>query len=145
MITAVLDANALASGFVGRNPQSAVVQALDAWRLGRYGLIISEHLLDELVHTFEDRYFQRRLTPSQMIRAQSLLRRRATLTPITVEVHGVATHPEDDLVLAAAVSAKADYLVTGDGKLQEIGSYEGVTIVSPRKFVENLAERQSGG
>ena len=57
---------------------------------------------------------------------------------MTAEVHGVATHPEDDLILATAVSAKADYLVTGDKKLRELGSYQGVSIVSPREFLDIL-------
>jgi predicted nucleic acid-binding protein len=41
-------------------------------------------------------------------------------------------------VLAAAVSASADYLVTGDRKLQRLALYEGVTILSPADFVRLL-------
>lgn len=56
----------------------------------------------------------------------------------TVKVEHVASYPEDDLVLATAVSAKADYLVIGDGALQQLGVYEGVTILSPRAFLDIL-------
>jgi predicted nucleic acid-binding protein len=55
-----------------------------------------------------------------------------------VTVTGVATHPEDDLVLAAAVSAGADYLVTGDRKLQALDTFEGVRILSPRQFLDMI-------
>jgi predicted nucleic acid-binding protein len=58
-------------------------------------------------------------------------------------VHNIATHPEDDVILATAVSAKADYLVTGDTKLQHIGMYRGVVILSPRRFLETLTEKVS--
>jgi predicted nucleic acid-binding protein len=68
----------------------------------------------------------------------ALLRRRGILVPITATVQGVATHPEDDLVLATVVSAGAHYLVTGDTKLQDLGAFEGVTILSPRAFLERL-------
>lgn len=34
---------------------------------------------------------------------------------------------------------KAEYLVTGDKKLQDLRTYEGVTIVSPREFLDTLA------
>jgi predicted nucleic acid-binding protein len=44
------------------------------------------------------------------------------------------THPEDDLVLAAAISAIADYLVTGDRQLQRIAHFHDVEIVTPRAF-----------
>ncbi len=50
---------------------------------------------------------------------------------ISVSVINVATHPEDDLVLAIAVSAVADYLVTGRRGLQAVGRYRAVTILSP--------------
>jgi predicted nucleic acid-binding protein len=42
------------------------------------------------------------------------------------------------LILATAVSANADYLVTGDRKLRDLGRYANVTILSPRAFVELL-------
>ncbi len=58
--------------------------------------------------------------------------------PITVTVQGVASHPEDDLILATAVSARADYLVTGDRQLLALGTFQGVQIVSPRDFVAIL-------
>ncbi|HEV2107585.1 MAG TPA: hypothetical protein VGR16_04930, partial [Thermomicrobiales bacterium] len=57
-------------------------------------------------------------------------------------VRGVAAHPEDDLVLAVAVSAAAAYLVTGDKQLQRIGVYHGVTIVSPRDFLTRLQQEE---
>ncbi len=53
----------------------------------------------------------------------------------------MATHPEDDLVLATAVSAAADYLVTGDKQLQRLGGYHGVAIVSPRDFLALLQQQ----
>jgi predicted nucleic acid-binding protein len=53
-------------------------------------------------------------------------------------VSGVATHREDDQILAAAVSARAEYLVTGDKQLQQLGIYQGVRVISPRAFLDLL-------
>jgi predicted nucleic acid-binding protein len=47
--------------------------------------------------------------------------------------------PKVTLFLATAVSAEADYLVMGDRKLQDLGAYEGVTIASPRQFLERFS------
>jgi hypothetical protein len=55
-----------------------------------------------------------------------------------------ATHPEDDLVLAAAVSAAADYLVTGDRQIRRLGSYQGVTIISPSDSLALLDQPADG-
>lgn len=145
MTTAVADANVLASGFVRANPDAAPVLLLDAWRRDVFLLAYSEHILSELVRTFEDPYFQRRMTPAQMARDLALLRRQAIMTPITVEVHGIATHPEDDLVLATAVSANAEYLITGDGPLiRRVPEFRGVRLISPRDFLTFL-QSQGGG
>src|SRR5205085_1093113 len=113
-------------------------QVLDGWRAGRFTLATSDHILTELSKTFAEPWFRSRLTPIEIAEDLELLRRNAVVVPITAEVHGVATHPEDDLVLATAISARADYLVTGDRQLQRLGSYQGVIILSPRAFLEQV-------
>jgi predicted nucleic acid-binding protein len=70
----------------------------------------------------------------------NLLKSESTITPIKTRVQGIATHPEDDVILATAVSTKADYLVTGGSKLQQVGTYKAVTILSPRRFLETLKQ-----
>jgi predicted nucleic acid-binding protein len=42
--------------------------------------------------------------------------------------------PDDDLILACAVAAKADFLVTGDRDLLEIGEHEEIKVLDPRRF-----------
>jgi uncharacterized protein len=46
--------------------------------------------------------------------------------------------PDDDAVLACAVAAKADLVVSGDPHLLKLGQYEGVPIVTPALAVERL-------
>ena len=140
MMTAVLDTNVLASGFLIQS--SVPAQLLGLWPTGSFQLVTSGHIITELEHTLQTNYFRVRLTPDQITRAINLLRNEATITPITAEVQGVATHPEDDLILATAISAQADYLVTGDTKLQHLGTYTGVTILSPREFLDLLVTQQ---
>ena len=60
------------------------------------------------------------------------------------DVRGVATTPADDLILAAAVSGGASYLVTGDRRNRNPGEYQGVRIVGPRGFVDWLGARVAG-
>ncbi len=49
--------------------------------------------------------------------------------------------PKDDMIVATAVAARADYLVTGDRRhLIVLGHYEGIRILSPRAFLSELAE-----
>lgn len=141
MIRAVLDTNVLASGFVNfATPERAPARLLHLWREGRFALLISADIEIELGRTLAAPYFRRRLSAEQVTAALLLLAAEAVLTPITAEITGVATRPEDDLILAAAVSSGADYLVTGDTKLLRLGSFSGVGILSARDFLEVLEQ-----
>jgi predicted nucleic acid-binding protein len=53
-------------------------------------------------------------------------------------VLGIATHPEDDVVLATALSGNAQFLVTGDYKLVERKHYQGLILVTVRAFLAML-------
>ena len=50
--------------------------------------------------------------------------------PIT----GVVRDPNDDMVIACAVQARADHIVTRDKDLLSIGSYQKTSIVQPENF-----------
>ena len=134
----VVDTNVLVSGLVGSlTPPS---QILDAWRGAKFTLIISEPILRELATTFERPYFRGRLTANERTENIALLRTSAVIVTITIPVRGVATHPEDDLILATALSVGAGYLVTGDRQLRALGTFGSTTIVTAREFVYLLPE-----
>ncbi|MBI4323829.1 MAG: putative toxin-antitoxin system toxin component, PIN family [Chloroflexi bacterium] len=46
--------------------------------------------------------------------------------------------PKDLMVLAAAVFARADAIVTGDDDLISMNSFEGIPILKVRAVLENL-------
>lgn len=140
MILAVLDANVIASGILGyRDPDSIPGILLRLWRKGIFILAISRHIRDEVKNTLRKPYFITRLSSQEISRIQALLQFQAKQVLITENVRNSATHLEDDLVLATAVSAKADYLVTGDKPLlSKIGNYKGVKLIRPEDFLEVL-------
>ncbi len=90
---------------------------LRLWREQRFELIVSAEIVTELLNTLAEPYFRKQITPGQIELTQILLQAEATETPVAERVSGVASHTEDDRVLDAAVSAEADYLVTGDRQL----------------------------
>ena len=138
MISAVIDTNVLASGTV--TSATPTGQILDAWRAGQFELVTSAHIIEELTRTFQKTYFRNRLSNKATANFIDLLQNEAFVTPIIVKVQGVATHPEDDLTIATALSAKADYLVTGDQPLlRKVGnSYRGITLANPNDFLKIL-------
>ena len=143
MISAVLDANTIASGILGfRNPDSIPGTLLRLWRRGTFILVTSKHIRDEVRNTLRKPYFATHLTPQEISRIQAVLQFQAKQVLITENVRDSATHPEDDVVLATAVSAKADYLVTRDTRLlRKVGSiYQEVNLVSPSDFLKVLQQ-----
>lgn len=142
MITAVLDTNVLVSGLVGqrRRPLTPPAALIAAWRSGEFELVLSADILMEVERTLQKPYFSHRISNDQRLQLLTVLRRRSRIVRLTKRVTGVASHPADDLVLSAAVSAGARYLVTGDGPLLALGSLRRVRIVSPRAFWSALQE-----
>jgi putative PIN family toxin of toxin-antitoxin system len=51
-----------------------------------------------------------------------------------IMVNNICRDTDDDNVLACALAAKADYLVTGDSDLLIIGVFRGIKIITPREF-----------
>jgi len=60
------------------------------------------------------------------------------LVTIEHKLHVVATDPDDDKVLECALAGKADYIVSGDHHLLELGSHEGIPILQANMFLEEV-------
>lgn len=139
MISAVLDTNVLVSGLIGEDkPASTPGELIRRWRVKAFELVISEYILSELADTLTDPYFVRRLSAEVIAETFNALQVDATIQPITVPVSGIASHAEDDAVIATALSAQCKYLVTGDKRLRDRVAYRGTLLITPRQFLEVL-------
>lgn len=133
---AIVDSNVVLSGFL--RERSPPGRLLAAWRQVRFVMLTSATILDEIRWNLGNYFFHEQMTRAEMDENLALLHNEATLVVPTIMVHGVATHPKDDLILSAAVSADADYLVTGDRQLLALGQCGGIPIVSPSIFLDIL-------
>jgi putative PIN family toxin of toxin-antitoxin system len=103
-------------------------------------LILSEHILSELTRALNDRYFRERRSPASRAHYIEEIRMIATIVTPDVNLHGVATHPEDDVVLATAVAGQADFLCTRDRQLLNLRQVQGIVIVSPGELLSLLPQ-----
>lgn len=55
------------------------------------------------------------------------------------EIRAICRDPDDDLILATALAAKADLLVSGDDDLLTLESYEGIEIVTPAEALRRIS------
>ncbi len=58
------------------------------------------------------------------------------LYPDAVLVETVQPDPDDDMFLACALNADAEYLVSGDGHLLDLVEFADLQIVTVRQFLE---------
>lgn len=134
MTRVVLDTNVLVSAVrVDRGPLAVI---RESWLTGRCQVYVSDPLLAEVERTFAKPYFAERLGSARTQHFLTLLKQTAVLQPITERVAGVATHGEDDWILATAQSARAQFLVTGDKALQALGTFGATRLIDPASFAD---------
>ncbi|MFW6075878.1 MAG: putative toxin-antitoxin system toxin component, PIN family, partial [Chloroflexota bacterium] len=96
-------------------------------------------ILRELEIVFQKPYFRSRAPASLIELMVEEIRLNSSLVTIDIHVAGVASHQEDDLILATAISGNADYLVTGDRDLLDLDRFHSTRIVTPRDFLDILS------
>ena len=136
MIRVVLDTNVLVSAVRADRGPLAVIR--ESWLTGQVQVYVSQPLLDEVERTLTKPYFAARLGTERTDRFLTLLKRTAVLQSIIEPVTGVATHPEDDWILATAQNAQAQFLVTGDKALHSLGSFRATRLMDPVAFADYL-------
>lgn len=113
---------------------------MDMWKREAFVVFLSPHILNKIIEAWTKPYFRVLLTSDEVVAIVEELASLAESVSPAQGIHGVAEDDEDDLVLATAVAAQADYLVTGDKYLLRIGSFRDISIVSPRDFLDIMVE-----
>lgn len=134
----VLDTNVVASGLLW---DGVPRQLLQAARNKQSRLFTSTTLLLELTDILERAKFARKLVAAQLSIDQ-LVERYALLTTVVhpaVIVPAILDDPDDDQVLACAIAAAAELIVSGDRHLHSLGGqYQGIPIVTPVEAMKIL-------
>ncbi len=136
---AVLDTNVVVSALLiaGSVPDRIVHAA----RERAFVPVTSPALLAELGDVAQRPRISRRIgwTRERILAFVREFERNAVVVEPEVTLEILRRDPTDNRVLEAAITARADYIVTGDSHLLELGSYEGVGIVTPARFLAVLA------
>ena len=139
MIRAVLDANVIVSCFPAT--KGTLVELRRHFQVNSFTLVTSDFILGEVRSAWQEPYWAARLSTDVIAETFELIDELAEKVDPRTPMMRVATHSEDDLVLAAAVGAKVDFLVSGDHGLLGIGAYAGVRLITCSQFVELLDRR----
>lgn len=136
---AVIDTNVLLSGLIWHGPPHRLIEQV---RAGPLTLISSPALLAELAEVITRAKFAAILgrsntSPDRTLAEVRLLAEMVDPPPLPASV---SRDPDDDAVLALAVAAQVDLIVTGDADLLVLGAYAGIPIVTPNQAIALLGE-----
>ena len=129
----VFDTNVLISALLSTKGPS--VQIMEHWEGGVFDVAISGPLLDELKRVLGFERVQKyvEMTPKEI---NTLLRgwHSSVIYVDPVLEFEVEDDPDDNRVLECAVSAEANYIVSGDAHLLDLGEHLGIEVLPPTGF-----------
>ena len=131
---AVVDTNVVVSGLLWSGPPR---QILDRARLGAIELFTSPSLLLELEEVLNREKFARRLKlvgsdPRELFLGYSALAHVVFPEEVTPVIE---RDPDDDAVLACAIAAQAEVIISGDRHLLDLGRFQAIRIVNSSEFL----------
>ncbi|MEG4086078.1 putative toxin-antitoxin system toxin component, PIN family [Microcoleus sp. POL10_C6] len=127
----VIDTNILVSAAIaGRKPASVIT-----WVINQpdYEWIVSEEILGEYQEVLSRRKLK--LTDDQKERWLNLIQGSTQLIDVSIEID-FPRDQKDAKFIACALSANADFLITGDRDFTEVQSLENTLIISVSMFAQ---------
>jgi putative PIN family toxin of toxin-antitoxin system len=133
-----LDTNVIVSGFGTRGLCADLIRLV----IARHELTVSEVVLEEVKRVLLDKFG----LPSDEVRRLEAFLRRHSIVPTPPDTSGFPLDKlkdeNDRKILAAAIEAEADVLITGDGDLLALGDLlHRPRIMDPRSFLESMLSR----
>ncbi|NWG36569.1 putative toxin-antitoxin system toxin component, PIN family [Nitrososphaera sp.] len=126
MIRAVFDTNVLVSSMIKRGrPRDLWNAVLD----GKIRLVVSEEILEELIGVAGRPKIARYVDKAAIDSFLQVLLQNVELVK-TVEGISVVKDPDDNMILEAAVTGGARYVVSGDNHLLKLGSFREIKILT---------------
>lgn len=71
------------------------------------------------------------------------LRNISTVVAQLPDIRVIERDPKDDIIISCAVAASADYIISRDRDLLDLGNYGEIQIVSPEEFMGILNEHRA--
>ncbi len=135
----VLDTNVLISAFL--QPASKPSRILRLIIQGDLRIVVNDQILAEYTEVASRPIFQ--LDGDKVLGVLDYLRSIA-MRALSLPIVPTLPDPGDEPFLEAALSTKADFLITGNKKHYPARSCKGVTVVTPAEFLQKLASGAEG-
>lgn len=130
----VVDTNVLVSAFLWKGMPGRLIELAGEQEIQ---LFTSRALLDELTATLTKKKLAKPIAKTGLTADQMLRNYRRIVTRVTVRqlAQQVSRDADDDAVIACALAARADWIVSGDDDLLTLKTFEGIRIVTVKEAV----------
>jgi putative PIN family toxin of toxin-antitoxin system len=125
----VVDTNVIVSSLFGGPPR----ELLALWERSEFTLCLSDAVADEYRAVLQR--FARFRHAADAFLANLAVRDNVLMIPSPSPVRAVLDDPDDDVFLACALAAGADWIVSGDDHLLRLASFRGIPILTPVEAV----------
>ena len=134
----VLDANIFISALISRQGNPALI--LDKWKKREIEVVVSPAIIAEISRVMGYERLQKKYRRIREERESLIddLRNIATIVEPQQRLYAVEADESDNRYIECAVESGTNYIVTGDPHLLEIGSYQGIHIITPATFMTLL-------
>jgi putative PIN family toxin of toxin-antitoxin system len=107
---------------------------------GAFTLVTSKEIMAELYRVIHYPRILKQFKPSKddFDDFIGMVMERALITRGSYSTKKIADDPSDDMFLACAMEAKADYIVSRDPHLRNLKHFHGVKIIDVKAFVEKV-------
>ena len=142
VLRAVLDANVFISADI--RPEGTPGQIIQSFlRDSSFELVLTEAIIDEVLEALAypkvRKATRSKIAPALWFEDLVVL---SQLVGDDVEIPRLSTDPDDDKYIACAIEGRATFVVTGDPDLLDVRQHEDVRIVTPRSFLDLIADHQ---
>jgi putative PIN family toxin of toxin-antitoxin system len=128
----VLDTNIFVSMMMG----GRTGKINDAWRAGKFTLVVSDEILSEYLEVLQRPKLH--LSSHAIAIVIGRVSRKAEFVTPQAEINAITADPTDNKFLEAAFEGKAELIVSGDSHLLELESYREISIITAREFAAQL-------
>ena len=142
MLKAVIDINLFVSGLISKKGNPA--KLLQLWHDHAFLLVISQAMVKEIERVLQYPRIRNKynLKDQDLEQAVGTIKKFAVVLPDAIGLDVVKDDPDDNKVLACALAAQADYIVSGDGHLLKLGVFENIPIVTAKDFLDSIVKIQ---
>jgi uncharacterized protein len=134
----VIDTNVIVSSYMF--PGAIPGAIIEHWHGHAFELLVSTSLIAEYERVLHYPHIRSRITleEDELARSIQIVRKRGILVEPNDDLRVVAADSDDDIGVATAVAGNADFVVSGDRYLLDLGEHRGIRIIAPAIFLAIL-------